>query len=746
MAFVNSDLSKADSLFVKEFLRKFLIRVCELDAEYFVKMNDFDDLSECISYVIDDFDGFVKDLWDKFSLYRKQKDELDSYRARSQCFANLARFIEMELSSSEGKIFWNLIKKNVVRILKSHGEYSVPYNNSFRNAERKISKYLGIDQQHLDFLTAYALISRKRSIYEILSYMNLDKAEKIEEFAYCLGFSAEKFRKIGNELFRMGFLENIADDFDHRLSDKILETYDPFIKSDPSKWFDRLDCNESLKLEDFQVEDKAMNMIKSLLSGAMGKNSNILFYGEPGTGKTSLVKTLAKELNLTVFSVSSGEDDNDRDRRLSLAACVNFAKRYKQRPLVLVDEAERLLSTDIGYDRWSKDKAWLNSFLEKGEVSLIWITNQIDHVDPAVRRRFDFSLYFPKLNKKQQLKIWEFVLNKYEVKGFISSKALNTLNDDFEAPVSVIDKSVLCAKTLCSESKKEFSSILRTQLESYVSLSANGISSEVLKKAIKKKKSDTPKMDDYSTDAVNFNCDINRFIDGFKKLHETVKGSKRPEKGIGTILFYGPPGTGKTELGHYLAKITKRKAVIKKASDLLNCYVGMSEKLVAETFNNLDLKKEILIIDEVDSFLYDRAGADHSWEKTLVNEFLTQLQEFRGILICTTNLVKGLDPAVMRRFTTKLEFKYSEGRQLDTLYENLLKPLSKTDLSEKETLRLHKIKTLTPGDFHVVKGKFSSIFSEKDNPSNDDLLKALEQEIGFKDNKTEGSCGRIGFI
>lgn len=161
----------------------------------------------------------------------------------------------------------------------------------------------------------------------------------------------------------------------------------------------------------------------------------------------------------------------------------------------------------------------------------------------------------------------------------------------------------------------------------------------------------------------DFNCDINRFIDGFKKLHETVKGTKSPEKGIGTILFYGPPGTGKTELGHYLAKLTRRKVVIKKASDLLNCYVGMSEKLVAETFNNLDIKKEILIIDEVDSFLYDRAGANHSWEKTLVNEFLTQLQEFRGILICTTNLVKGLDPAVMRRFTTKLEFKYSEGKQ-----------------------------------------------------------------------------------
>lgn len=743
MAFVNSELTKADSLFIKEFLRKFLIRTCDLDVDYFLKNTDHDDFCDCLLCVIDDFDGFVKDMFVRVSPYIKEV--LSDHKGQFVRFSYLLRYIDNELTSTERRQLWVIIKKRVSFVLKAMGEVAYSRSNSFSNAENKISKYLGIDRQYIDFLTAYAVINRKRAVFNILSYMDLDKDEKIEEFAYCLGFSAEKFRKIGNELFKMGFLESLASDFDHTLSDKIKETYDPFLKSDPTKWFDKLDCNESLKLGDFLVEEKAMNMIKSLLSGPMEKKSNILLYGEPGTGKTSLVKTLAKELNLTVFSVSSGEDDSDRDRRLSLAACVNFARRYKGRPLVLVDEAERLLSTDVSYDRMAKDKAWLNSFLEKSDVSIIWITNQIRHVDPAVKRRFDFSLYFPKLNKKQQLKIWEFVLNKYEIKRFISAKALNSLNEDFEAPVSVIDKCVFSAKTLCGESKKEFCSILRTQLEAYVSLREDGIAAEELKKNIKKK-SESPRMDDYSTDAVNFNCDINRFIDGFKKLHETVKGTKSPEKGIGTILFYGPPRTGKTELGHYLAKLTRRKVVIKKASDLLNCYVGMSEKLVAETFNNLDIKKELLIIDEVDSFLYDRAGANHSWEKTLVNEFLTQLQEFRGILICTTNLVKGLDPAVMRRFTTKLEFKYSEGKQLDALYENILKPLSKTDLSDKEIHRLHKIKTLTPGDFHVVKGKFNSIFSEKDNPSNDDLIKALEQETGFKENKSESGYRRIGFI
>ena len=60
-------------------------------------------------------------------------------------------------------------------------------------------------------------------------------------------------------------------------------------------------------------------------------------------------------------------------------------------------------------------------------------------------------------------------------------------------------------------------------------------------------------------------------------------------------------------------------------------------------------------------------------------------------------------------------------------------------------LRLYKMKNLTPGDFHVVKGKFSSIFREKENPSNEELLSSLEQETCLKENK-QGGGRRIGFI
>jgi SpoVK/Ycf46/Vps4 family AAA+-type ATPase len=410
-----------------------------------------------------------------------------------------------------------------------------------------------------------------------------------------------------------------------------------------------------------------------------------------------------------------------------------------------VDEAERLLDTSFRGNNHTKDKAWLNSFLEDKKVSIIWVTNQISHVDQAVRRRFDFSIYFPVLTNAQRMKLWEKVLGKYNATELVSRATLSGINRKFVVPVSVMDRAVEYAKDLSSD-KKDFVSMIKTQLESFISFKEDGLDSKKLRHKDKNEHADTNlPQKDYTTDGVNFDCNIDEFITGIKKLDEYVKNTKKPKSGCGTILFYGPSGTGKTELARYIAKLTRRKAVVKKASDLLNCYVGESEKNVAKAFRALNLKKEILVIDEVDSFLYNRSTANESWENTLVNEFLTQLQDFKGILICTTNLKTGLDPAVMRRFSFKLEFRYSEGKQVEALFNSILKPISGKDLSKEELTELLSMKNLTPGDFHVVEDKFCSFFTVSEKTGNKDLLNALKEEQKKKNEQSE-SHRRIGFI
>lgn len=62
-----------------------------------------------------------------------------------------------------------------------------------------------------------------------------------------------------------------------------------------------------------------------------------------------------------------------------------------------------------------------------------------------------------------------------------------------------------------------------------------------------------------------------------------------------------------------------------------------------------------------------------SWEVTQVNEMLTQMEAFEGVFIASTNLVKNLDAAAMRRFDVKMEFKPLKPDQAWWLFQALFK-------------------------------------------------------------------------
>ena len=123
------------------------------------------------------------------------------------------------------------------------------------------------------------------------------------------------------------------------------------------------------------------------------------------------------------------------------------------------------------------------------------------------------------------------------------------------------------------------------------------------------------------------------------------------------VCLYGPPGTGKTAWAHHLAHrmgVPMRSA---RASDLIDCYVGETEKHLARLFTEARDEGALLFLDEADSFLQDRANAHRSWEITQVNEMLTQMEAFEGVFVCATNLVDSLDRASLRRFAMKVEFR-----------------------------------------------------------------------------------------
>jgi len=121
-----------------------------------------------------------------------------------------------------------------------------------------------------------------------------------------------------------------------------------------------------------------------------------------------------------------------------------------------------------------------------------------------------------------------------------------------------------------------------------------------------------------------------------------------------TMMLYGPPGTGKTHIAKAVACENKKTFFSLSSSDLVNKYVGESEKYIKALFM---VAKEnvpcIVFIDEIDSMVTKRSDNDSEGASKVKSEFLVQLNsaiETEGFFfMCATNFPWNIDGAFLRR-------------------------------------------------------------------------------------------------
>ena len=95
----------------------------------------------------------------------------------------------------------------------------------------------------------------------------------------------------------------------------------------------------------------------------------------------------------------------------------------------------------------------------------------------------------------------------------------------------------------------------------------------------------------YRLDTLNPDYDLLALKDGLLKQAQ------------GRFCFYGPSGTGKSEFARHLADTLDKVLISKRASDLLDPYVGMTEKFLKAMFEQAKDEDAVLLLDEADSFL-----------------------------------------------------------------------------------------------------------------------------------------------
>lgn len=122
----------------------------------------------------------------------------------------------------------------------------------------------------------------------------------------------------------------------------------------------------------------------------------------------------------------------------------------------------------------------------------------------------------------------------------------------------------------------------------------------------------------------------------------------------GGILLYGPPGCGKTHLARATAGEVNANFIIVGISDILDMYLGQSERNLAAIFQKArSLKPCVLFFDEADALGANRTDMRHSAGRHLINQFLDEMDgvghDNEGILIlAATNAPWHLDPAFRR--------------------------------------------------------------------------------------------------
>lgn len=595
-----------------------------------------------------------------------------------------------------------------------------------------LKKMFKLSDQEIELCTFLFIIT----IYD-------DPASFFDSHLGCAKFSGRKYlinmlelsyskisEVFSGTLHKLELLE--IDKYDIELNDEFICMFQNTSDRIFSKYFYSRIPRNTIPLDYHFVDEKQLQHIIQLLKEKQKTSTHILLYGPQGTGKTSFAGGLSEKLKVPTFEIMRSTDNKSVNRRAAILACLNMTTTGNG-SMIIVDEAENILNTQFSWFMRgeTQDKGWLNYILEQPGARVIWITNHIDNIEKSVLRRFAYSLHFKAFNRRQRNRLWDNILRKNRVKLFFKQTDIESFAKKYSVSAGVIDLAIKKAIEVMPSSKQNFHQTVELALEAHIILANSG------EKIINKNQIEQ----NYSLDGLNIQEDLNIMFGQLEKFDQSLRQSDQNKIMNMNLLFYGPPGTGKSELARYLAEHLDREVIFKRYSDLQSMWVGEGEKNIKKAFAEAEAEESVLVIDEADSFLSSRDRALHSWEISFTNEFLTQMERFRGILICTTNRLKDLDSASIRRFNHKVEFNNLNTEGNVIFYKKFFSPMVDVPLDEKSLDEIKTMSDLSPGDFKTVRDRY--LFYPAGDLNHKVLIKALKEEARIK-NIHKGNK-RIGF-
>ena len=359
-------------------------------------------------------------------------------------------------------------------------------------------------------------------------------------------------------------------------------------------------------------------------------------------------------------------------------------------------------------------KRFINHYIGHNKLPTSWITNRLDIFSYRDMARFSFCLEFKKPTRAMRQEFLRKKLNDLMISEAWVIKTAMKENIPFET----LEKISHFTKLICQSNKQGdveavFDKALRKSTQYLSSNQAGGLAGF--------------DVENYSSEFINADTDLHDVCESLRNHSEA------------RLCLSGPPGCGKTAYAYYLSYLLDKPIISKKASDILGRYLGNTEQNLAGSFLDAKNSDAILLFDEVDGLLTNRKDAVRTWEISMVNELLTQIDSYKGLLIVTTNLFDKIDSAATRRFDLKVSFGYLNSEQISKLWDAHIKRFE-LDSNEEIRFKCMKINGLTPGDFKNIErqSKFLPLKNSLD------FFNRLIKEVSFK--KGHGINNVIGFI
>lgn len=602
-----------------------------------------------------------------------------------------------------------------------------------KNLER-LEKIFKFGETGKDIITFFYLLATDKAVedcFDNLNFLNFtDPIKNLRSMSNFFNISAKELRDLFSKdsvLMKAGILVNSRRENSKQLSESITAYLSNFSSNTlESQYVKKIKTKESVRLRDHNVDSGHTETLINLLTG--DRSCNILLYGHPGTGKTEFAKSLAQATGQDIYFVNQGDNSGEeslRFRKQAIIAANNIIQ--DKQAILVVDECDKILNIYEGFwmieaEKNNDRKAWVNDLLETNSLKIIWIANNIDGMDESTKRRFSYSLEFSPLTFKQRKKVWENQVKRQKA-TFLLEEDINFFAKTMQVNSGGITLALQDVKAMKKlKTKKGKIEALKRILAQHEKLTIKSENSKLVKRT-----------NHYNLEVINSDYPLRRVMEQTEKFLSDKDKFQQHEIHNLSYLLQGPPGTGKTEFVKHIAETLDRELIIKRASDIRSKWYGESVKNIAASFKEAEEKGGILFFDEADSFFESRETANQ-WHAEETNEFLTQMENFKGILICATNFTQKLDQASMRRFNYKIKFDYLDNKGKVLLFKEYFENICQGEMNEEE---IHQLKGLTPGDFKVVYQK--NVFKEK-VPFHE-LIEDLRMEVAYKPGVNQKKLG-----